>query len=162
MAKKIEAIIEIPRGAANKYELDQATGEIHLKKVHSTAVRYPVDYGFIPGTCAEDGDPLDVMVLVEEPTFPGCHMTVRPVGLLCMRDKQGADNKVLAVPEADPRFNSVQDLSDIEPHKLKEIENFFVAYKGARKNSVDINSWENRAVALKSIDKHSKLREREQ
>src|SRR5919197_1903032 len=100
----VEAIVEIPRGSRNKYEFDPATGAIRLDRVLFAAVHYPGDYGFIPGTRCGDGDPLDVLILVEEPTFPGCRVRVRPIGVLLMQDEKGVDEKLLGVPVADPRF----------------------------------------------------------
>src|SRR4051812_16885132 len=100
----IEVVIEIPKGSRNKYEFDHATGAIRLDRVLFSSVHYPTDYGFFPGTHAADGDPLNVLVLVDEPTFPGCRMLVRPVGVLVMRDDKGKDEKILAAPLADPRL----------------------------------------------------------
>jgi inorganic pyrophosphatase len=125
----VEVVIEIPRGSRNKYEMDHETGAIRLDRVLYSSVHYPVDYGFVPGTAAQDGDPLDVLVIVEEPTFPGCRVSVRPIGVLRMRDEKGIDMKLLAVPVADPRFSGIADLSDLQPHWLLEIENFFAIYK---------------------------------
>jgi inorganic pyrophosphatase len=98
----VEAIVEIPRGSRNKYEMDHDTGEIYLDRVLYSSVYYPIDYGFIPNTKSADGDPLDIMILVEEPTFPGCHVRVKPIGVLLMRDEKGVDEKILGVPLADP------------------------------------------------------------
>src|SRR5438477_8136779 len=109
----VEAIVEIPRGSRNKYEFDQDTGTIRLDRVLFSAVHYPGDYGFIPGTLSPDGDPLDVLILVEEPTFPGCRVRVRLIGVLLMQDDQGGDEKLLGVPVADPRFAEVADLVDL-------------------------------------------------
>src|SRR5262245_65989449 len=109
----IEAIVEIPKGSRNKYEFAPDTGTIRLDRVLFSSVHYPGDYGFIPGTRAGDGDPLDVLILVEEPTFPGCHVHVRPIGVLLMQDEKGIDEKILGVPVADPRFDEVNDLGDL-------------------------------------------------
>src|SRR5438874_10277453 len=108
----VEAIVEIPRGSRNKYEFDQDTGGIRLDRVLFSSIHYPGDYGFIPGTTSGDGDPLDVLILVEEPTFPGCRVRVRPIGVLLMRDEKGEDEKILGVPVSDPRFAEVADLTD--------------------------------------------------
>lgn len=135
----IDVVIEIPRGSRNKYEVDHESGHIRLDRVLFSSVQYPTDYGFIPGTRAPDGDPLDVLV-VEEPTFPGCRMKVRPVGLLKMRDEKGEDEKVLAVPVADPRFEGIDRLEQLHPNWLREIENFFAVYKsleGGKESWVD-------------------------
>jgi inorganic pyrophosphatase len=146
--REIEVVIEIPRGSRNKYEIDEATGAVRLDRVLFSSVHYPTDYGFIPETRAPDGDHLDVLVIVEEPTFPGCRMGARPVGVLRMRDEKGEDQKIIAVPVADPRFEGVKDLSDIHPHWLREIENFFDVYKTLEPNKlVAIDGWGDREEA---------------
>ena len=119
----VEAIVEIPRGSRNKYEVDHDTGAIRLDRVLFSSVHYPTDYGFIPGTKAADGDPIDVLVIVEEPTFPGCRVEIRLIGVLLMRDEKGVDEKMLAVPVGDPRFDEIQDihLKDIE-YKIQKIK----------------------------------------
>ena len=109
----VQAFVEIPRGSRNKYEYDEETATFHLDRVLYSSVHYPTDYGFIPGTLAPDGDHLDVLVLVEEPTFPGCMIEVRPLGGLDMSDEKGSDFKVLAVPVGDPRFDPYQALEDV-------------------------------------------------
>ncbi len=109
----VEAVIEIPRGSRNKYEFDEATGVIRLDRVLYSSVHYPADPGFILDTCAEDGDPLDILVLVEEPTFPGCHVRARPIGVMRIRDEKGQDDKIVAVPSGDPRFAQVYELGDV-------------------------------------------------
>lgn len=142
MDEAIEVVIEIPRGSRNKYEIDEATGAVRLDRVLYSSVHYPTDYGFIPDTRALDGDHLDVLVIVEEPTVPGCHMAVRPVGMLKMHDEQGEDNKIIAVPAADPRFEGVTDISDIHANWLREIENFFDVYKTLEPDKiVAIDGW---------------------
>jgi inorganic pyrophosphatase len=128
-SEAIDVVIEIPRGSRNKYEYDHESGQIVLDRVLFSSVHYPTDYGFVPGTKAPDGDALDVLVVVEEPTFPGCRMKVRPIGLLKMRDEEGEDEKLLAVPVADPRFDHIERLDQLQPHWLREIENFFSTYK---------------------------------
>lgn len=125
----IEVVIEIGKGGRNKYEWDAKRGVFVLDRVLYSSVHYPTDYGFIPDTRAADGDPLDVMVIVEEPTFTGCHLMVRPVGVLIMHDEKGKDEKILSVPVRDPRFDHITDLEHVSPHLLKEIENFFATYK---------------------------------
>ncbi len=112
----IEAIVEIPRASRNKYEYDHHSGAIRLDRVLFASVRIPADYGFVPGTKAPDGDPLDVLIIIEEPTFPGCRVCVRPIGVLVMQDDKGPDEKILAVPTADPRFNDIYALADIQQH----------------------------------------------
>lgn len=129
MTDFLVAVVEIPGGSRNKYEIDKATGEIFLDRTLFTATRYPADYGYFPETLAEDGDPLDVLVLVTEPTFPGCRIRVRPIGVFLMEDGGEADHKVIALPTADPRWEGVNDISDLDPHLRAEIEHFFEVYK---------------------------------
>lgn len=148
----VEAVIEIPRGSRNKYELDMATGVIHLDRVLYSSVHYPADYGFILDTHAEDGDPLDILVLVEEPTFPGCHVRARPIGVMRMRDEKGPDDKIIAVPSGDPRFAQVSELSHISPHWQLEIEFFFKTYKLLERLETEILGWDAANAALRIID----------
>lgn len=129
---EIVAVIEIPKGSRNKYEVDHDTGEVWLDRTLFTATQYPADYGFVPDTLAEDGDPIDVLVLLDEPTFPGCHVHVRPIGVFHMRDEAGPDEKILAVPARDQRWESIRDLSDLsrtQDYLLVEIAHFFNVYK---------------------------------
>lgn len=137
----VEAVVEIPRGSRNKYELDPETGAVRLDRVLFSSVHYPTDYGFIPGTHAADGDPLDVLIIVEEPTFPGCRVEVRPIGVLLMRDEKGIDEKILGVPVADPRFEGILDIADLQPHWLVEIENFFDTYKLLEGKETHVEGW---------------------
>jgi len=149
----VEVVIEIPRGSRNKYEIDEATGAVRLDRVLYSSVHYPTDYGFIPDTRAPDGDHLDVLVLVEEPTFPGCRLRARPVGVLNMRDEKGEDQKIIAVPTADPRFEGIDGLSEVHPHWLREIENFFNVYKTLEPNKVvAIDGWGSRDEAWRVIE----------
>jgi inorganic pyrophosphatase len=124
-----EVVVEIPRGSRNKYEMDHDSGAIWLDRTLFTSMQYPADYGFFPHTLADDGDPLDALVLLPEPTFAGCHVMSRPVAVFWMSDEKGADAKVLCVPATDPRWRDVQDIGDVEPHLLREIEHFFEYYK---------------------------------
>jgi inorganic pyrophosphatase len=126
---EFEAIVEIPKGSRNKYEMDHDSGAIYLDRMLFTATQYPADYGFAQDTLAEDGDPLDVLVLLDEPTFPGCHINVRPVGVFWMNDEAGPDAKILCVPARDPRWDPVHDLDDLPPYLLQEIAHFFDVYK---------------------------------
>jgi inorganic pyrophosphatase len=137
----INVIIEIPRGSRNKYEYDHDSKRIHLDRVLYSSVHYPTDYGFVPHTLSKDGDPLDVLVVVEEPTFPGCQITVRPIGVLVMRDEAGVDEKILAVPIADPRLSEIRELDDIGKHWLREIENFFDTYKLLEGKETIVEDW---------------------
>ena len=147
----IEVVVEIPRGSRNKYELDKKRGVLVLDRVLYSSVHYPTDYGFISGTLALDGDELDALVVVDEPTFPGCHVVARPIGVLDMRDEKGPDNKILAVPVGDPRFSRIHDLHDIDPHWLREIENFFQTYKALEDKWTDVIGWEDAAAAARAI-----------
>ena len=147
MAETTEAVIEIPRGSRNKYEMNRATGQIRLDRVLYSSVHYPTDYGFLPDTLAEDGDPLDILVLVEEPTFPGCRVEVRPIGVLRMRDQKGRDEKILAVPAGDPRFDETRTLTDLSHHWLREIETFFGTYKLLEELPTEIDGWDGREAA---------------
>jgi inorganic pyrophosphatase len=137
----LEAFIEIPRGSRNKYEYDEATRTFRLDRVLYSSVHYPTDYGFIPETLAPDGDHLDVLVLVQEPTFPGCVIDVRVLGGLDMHDEKGSDFKVLAVPIGDPRFAHVASLEEIGDHWLREIETFFATYKLLEPKQTDVQGW---------------------
>jgi inorganic pyrophosphatase len=129
MDDDVVVVVEIPTGSRNKYELDRTTGHIVLDRMLFTATRYPADYGFIDGTLAEDGDALDALVFVGEPTFPGCRIRVRPVGLFRMWDEKGRDDKVLCVPFQDPAWSHVEQLEDLRPTLLAEVEHFFAVYK---------------------------------
>ncbi len=149
--EQVTAVIEIPSGSRNKYELDKVTGLLKLDRVLYSAVQYPGDYGFIPGTLAEDGDPLDVLVLINEPTFPGCLITVRPVGVLHMKDRGEPDEKILAVPSEDPYHNEYFDIADLPQHYLKEVEHFFSVYKDLEGKRVEIGGWDKSIAALSTI-----------
>jgi inorganic pyrophosphatase len=129
VTNEIDVVIEIPRGSRNKYEFDHEAHVFRLDRRLFTAMTYPADYGFIPDTLSEDGDPLDVLVLLEDATFPGCHVTCRPVGVFWMEDDAGPDAKILCVPPNEPRWEDTNDLSDLPPSLLAEIENFFDMYK---------------------------------
>jgi inorganic pyrophosphatase len=144
---QIEVVVEIPKGTRNKYESDPS-GVIWLDRLLFTSTRYPEDYGYVPETLAEDGDPLDALVVLEEPTFPGCHIRARPIGVFQMRDEMGADNKLLCVPASDPRWDRVKELSDIPPYELREIGHFFDIYKDLEPGKqTDTLGWDDRAAA---------------
>ncbi len=125
----IDVVVEIPRGSRNKYEFDHAHGVIRLDRRLFSATFYPADYGFIPETLSEDGDPLDALVLLEDPTFPGCWVSSRPVGVFWMEDDKGRDAKIICVPAHDPRWDAVQDIGEVQQPLLAEIEHFFDMYK---------------------------------
>jgi len=137
----IEVIVEIPRGSRNKYEWDRHAGVFRLDRVLSSAVFYNFDYGFAADTLSEDGDPTDTLLLVDEPTFPGCHVWARPVGGLEMRDEKGPDFKVLCVGVGDPHQAHVERLEQIRPHRLVEIENFFQTYKLLEDKLTEVRGW---------------------
>lgn len=137
----INAVIEIPRGSHHKYEYDEELDEIRLDRVLHSAVFYPTDYGFIPDTRSEDGDHLDVLVLITEPLFPGCITSVRVVGMLDMEDNAGQDYKVVGVVEKDPRLAKIQDISDIDEHYKKEIVEFFENYKHLENKWAKVKGW---------------------
>lgn len=137
-----DVTVEIPAGEKNKYEVDHESGRIRLDRTLFTSTQYPADYGFIESTLGRDGDPLDALVLLEEPTFPGCLIRCRAVAMFRMVDENGADDKVLCVPAADPRRAGVRDLVDVDPHLLLEIEHFFRVYKELEPGkSVEAASW---------------------
>ena len=137
----IEVTVEIPQGSRNKYEYDHLRHRFVLDRVLFSSVHYPCDYGFIEGSLAEDGDPLDVLVVIAEPTFPSCVVRTRPIGVLDMADEKGHDYKILAVAHDDPRWERVHRLEDISPHRLLEIENFFETYKTLEKRQTDVSGW---------------------
>ena len=134
-------IVEIPKGKRNKFEVDKETGLIKLDRYLYSSSVYPGDYGFIPQTLAEDGDPLDILVMVNEPTFSGCLIEARIVGMFRMKDKGFADYKVLAVPNADPLFAHMRTLKEVPPHFLREVEHFFSTYKQLEGASVEALGW---------------------
>lgn len=150
--ESVLAFIEIPRGSRNKYEYDETTGTFVLDRVLYSSVHYPTDYGFVPDTLAEDGDHLDVCVLMTEPSFPGCMIEARPLGGLDMVDEKGHDFKLLAVPVNDPRFAHYQSLDQVGKHWLREIETFFATYKLLENKQTDIRGWHGLEVALEQIE----------
>jgi inorganic pyrophosphatase len=150
--RSVDVLVEIPRGSRAKYELDRATGRIRVDRVLFSSVHYPADYGFVMGTIGGDGDPLDALIVVEEPTFPGCVVPSRPIGTLLMRDEHGDDEKILAVPVGDPRFDDVRGLRDLARHWLREIETFFATYKELEANkTAEVKGWRDADVAWKLI-----------
>ena len=149
---EFDVTIEIPQGHRNKYEVDHATGRIRLDRLLFTSTRYPADYGYVEDTLGEDGDPLDALVLLEEPTFPGCLVSARPIGLFHMRDEAGGDDKVLCLPARDPRLKHLQDLEDVSQFDLLEIQHFFETYKDLEPGkSVEGAHWGGRAEAEKIV-----------
>lgn len=152
MALEFDVTIEIPRGTRNKYEVDHESGRIKLDRMLFTATRYPSDYGFVDDSLGEDGDPLDALVLLDEPTFPGCLVRCRAIGMFHMRDEAGGDDKVICVPSGDPRMDMVQDLEDITEFHRLEIQHFFEIYKDLEPGkSVEGAHWTGRAGAEKEV-----------
>ncbi|MEX2372413.1 MAG: inorganic diphosphatase [Dehalococcoidia bacterium] len=145
--RRLNAIVEIPRGGQAKYEYDPAMGLFRLDRVLFSAVHYPGHYGFVPGTRAGDGDPVDVLVQGAFESFTGALIEVRPVGMLRMRDEKGDDEKVLCVPVADPRYREVTEVAHVAPHFLREVEHFFRIYKDLEGLAVTTLGWEPRGIA---------------
>jgi len=144
-------IVEIPKNSANKYEYDGELGVFRLDRALYSPMHYPGDYGFIPGTLAEDGDPMDVLVLVEEHSFTGCLMAVRPVGMLDMIDQEEPDQKILAVPNRNPRFDQWHTIDQVFPHMLREIEHFFTIYKELEGKRTKMQGWKGPREARDAI-----------
>jgi inorganic pyrophosphatase len=150
---EFDVIIEIPKGQRNKYEMDHETGRIRLDRMLFTSTRYPSDYGFIEDTLADDGDPLDALVLLEEPTFPGCVISCRAIGMFRMRDEKGADDKVLCVAATDPRMHRFRDIHDVTSYDRLEIQHFFEVYKELEPGkAVEGFTWVGRAEAEAQIE----------
>jgi inorganic pyrophosphatase len=147
----VEVFVEIPKGSRNKYEWDHHTGGFRLDRMLFSSVHYPGDYGFVPDTMSGDGDPLDALVLLGEPTFPGCTITARVVGVFDMTDDKGFDAKVITVADADPRWAAVGDLHDLPPHVLSEVQHFFSVYKDLEQKMVTVGGFRDRAAALEQI-----------
>ena len=143
-----DVLIEIPKGSRNKYEYDFDLNKIRFDRMLFSSMMYPGDYGFIPETLALDDDPLDVLILGHEPTFPMCVIEVKPIGVFHMADEKGPDEKIICVPVSDPIWNNKNDLSDINPHRIKEIEHFFKVYKDLEKKKVDVGEWGNAEEAV--------------
>jgi inorganic pyrophosphatase len=145
--REVHAIIEIPKGSSNKIEFDLHLATFVLDRVLFSPLFYPFDYGFIAGTLSKDGDPLDVLVLGSQPTFTGCVVLARPLGSLRMRDEEGEDDKILAVSARDPRFNDLENLSDLPEHYLREITHFFAVYKELEEKETAVLGWQDRSSA---------------
>jgi inorganic pyrophosphatase len=155
MAQKeftIDVVVEVTKGCRNKYEYDHKRNLIRFDRMLFSAVHYPSDYGYIVDTLGGDGDPLDALVLVWEPTFPGCLIEAHPVGLFRMRDEKGPDEKILCVPTGDPMWNYIHSLDQVPAHLLKEIEHFFRIYKDLEEKKTGIDGWEDREAAIKIIE----------
>ena len=149
---EFDVLIEIPKGQRNKYEVDDESGRIRLDRTLFTATQYPADYGFIEGTLGLDGDPLDALVVLQAPTFPGCLIRCRAIGMYRMTDEKGRDDKVLCVPATDPRLEHLRDIDDVAEFDRLEIEHFFTVYKDLEPGkSVEGATWADRAAAEAEI-----------
>jgi inorganic pyrophosphatase len=149
----VRSIIEIPKGSANKYEYDPALGVFRLDRTLYSPMHYPGDYGFIPGTLAEDGDPLDVLTLVDQPSFSGCMIEVRPIGLLNMVDQEEPDQKILAVPNRNPRYDEIHTIDQLYPHVRREVEHFFSIYKELESKRTEMRGWQGPRYAREVIER---------
>ncbi len=147
----VNAVIEIPLDGISKYEYDKELHVFRLDRNLYSPVHYPGDYGFIPSTLGDDGDPLDVLVLVDTPSFPGCVLKVRPIGVLEMIDQGEGDEKILCVGEGNPRYNDVKNYTDVYPHILREIKHFFSIYKDLEEKIVEVNGWKDAEFAKAKI-----------
>jgi inorganic pyrophosphatase len=150
-AESVMALIEIPRGSKNKYEWNDEMECVMLSRVLFQSVAYPTEYGFIPGTLAPDGDALDILVLIDQPTFPGCCMRVRPIGVLRMTQQGKRDDKILSVAITDPLYAQTRDIADIPPHRLVEVRHFFATYTELEGRNVEVEEWGNAAAAMAAI-----------
>jgi len=147
----VNTIIEIPRGATNKYEFDPELDVMRLDRVLFSPLFYPFDYGYIPQTRYLDGDPIDVLVLLSHPTFPGCVIEAKPIGVLEMKDEKGRDEKILSVATKDPRYGYRDSITRVNPHTLKEVQHFFEVYKALEEKDVDVVGWHGVELALELI-----------
>jgi inorganic pyrophosphatase len=147
----VNTVVEIPKGSSNKYEYDEALGVIRLDRVLFSSVYYPTDYGFIPQTRSADGDHLDIMVLISQPTFPGCVLEVAPVGMLDMHDEAGRDWKIIGVAVGDTRMASIEIIDHVNDHTRREIEHFFETYKDLEGKHVTVTGWLGRGEAHRII-----------
>lgn len=148
----IYVVVEIPKRSRNKYEYDEKGGFIKLDRVLSSSLHYPGDYGFIPRTLHDDGDPLDAIVLTNEPTFSGCVIEARPLGIFHLMDREQIDDKILAVPATDPLFDHYRTLDDVSPHFLKEVSHFFSVYKDLEQIKTQSKGWEGLERAHQEIE----------
>lgn len=147
----VEVMVEIPKGSRNKFEFDEKAGKLRFNRMLYSSMHYPSDYGFIIDTLGGDGDSLDAMVLLWEPTFPGCFIQAKPVGVFKLFDQGKPDEKILCVPCEDPNWNYINDLSGVPPHLLKEIEHFFAVYKDLEMKTTRSEGWADRETAVRVI-----------
>ena len=159
LSDKLLAYIEIPKGSRNKYEYDEGINELILDRFLSGSTVYPTDYGYLIDHRGLDGDPLDVLVCVSEPTFSGCVIPVKPIALFKMTDEKGVDDKIISVPLNDPGWNELDDLEDLPTSLRKEIPHFFKVYKEIDEKPVEIEGWRSRAEALEVIEDAKRLQE---
>ena len=152
LADELLVCVEIPKGSRNKYELDETLGVLILDRFLSSSTVYPVDYGYLVGHRGRDGDPLDAMVCVSEPTFPGCVIPVKPIALFKMRDEKGEDDKIVCVPLKDPGWNHAETLDDVPQPLQREITHFFSIYKELEGKKVAVHGWRSREDALEVIE----------
>jgi inorganic pyrophosphatase len=153
VAVDVDVVVEIPKGSRNKYEYDPAVDRIRLDRMLFTATGYPGDYGFVPDTLAEDGDPIDALLMLEEPTFPGCLVRARIIAVFWMRDEQGPDAKLLGVPAGDPRYAHLQELEDVPMHQIAEIWHFFEIYKALEPGKKsETRGWERAKDAVSTLE----------
>jgi inorganic pyrophosphatase len=152
----LRCLVEIPKGSRNKYEWSDEVGAITFDRFLFSSVVYPLDYGMIPNTVAEDGDPLDAMVAVSEPTFPGCVIPVKPIALFKMSDDKGIDDKIICVPLQDPNWNHCERLEDLSEQLRDEISHFFAVYKTLEDKTVKVDGWYPKEDALKVIEEARK------
>jgi inorganic pyrophosphatase len=151
IARHFNAVIEIPKGSKVKYELDKTTGLLSVDRVLHSAVHYPANYGFVPQTFCEDGDPLDVLVLGQEAVVPLCIMRARAIGVMTMSDEEGQDDKVIAIHVDDPEYEHYRDIAELPPHRLRELERFFLDYKALEDKVVNVDQFRGRADAERTI-----------
>ncbi|MGE5591346.1 MAG: inorganic diphosphatase [Bacillota bacterium] len=149
----VDALIEIPMGSQNKYEHDKESGYFRLDRVLYSPIHYPADYGYVPQTLAEDGDPLDILVMITVPTFPGCVVPARVVGAMLMEDDKGRDTKLLAVCNVDPRFEHVSSLDHLGNHTLREVEHFFSVYKSLEGKPTHTHGWRGLEFAVEELER---------
>jgi inorganic pyrophosphatase len=153
----VYAVVEIPKGSRNKYEYDKDKEAFALDRVLYSPFHYPAEYGIIPQSLWDDGDPMDILVLMDEATFPGCVIETRPIGVMRMIDGGDSDDKVLGVPINDPRYEEIKDIKDVAPSLLKEIEHFFQDYKKLEGKTTEVLGWDTASEAIKAIEHSMKL-----
>lgn len=156
----VYAVVEIPKGSRNKYEYDKDKEAFALDRVLYSPFHYPAEYGIIPQTLWDDGDPMDILVLMDEPTFPGCIIETRPIAVMRMIDGEDSDDKILGVPVNDPRFEEVKDVGDVPSALLNEISHFFQDYKKLEGKKTEVIGWENAQKAFESINHSMELYEK--